>query len=512
MSSPSENNKRIAKNTLFLYARTLLIMLIAFYTSRIVLKSLGVEDYGIYNVVGGAVAMLGFINSSMTSATQRYITFVLAEGNRSQLQKVFSMSLQVHFLIAVAVLVLSETVGLWFMFTQMRIPPERMDAAFWVLQCSVVSTVVMIVSVPYNAVIIAHEKMSAFAYISMLEAVLKLAVVYLLVVFSYDKLILYAVLIVAVQLLMRFCYSYYCRTHFEEAQYRYVRDKDLFRQMTKFAGWSLFGNLSCVLYGQGLDMLLNVFFGPVVNAARAVAVQVQNAMQQFVGNFQMALNPQITKTYAKGEMDEMHALIFRSARFSFYMLFFLSLPVLFEADFVLAVWLETVPEDASLFLRIMIGTSLLYTLSNPLMVANQATGVVGRYQAFCGSILLLIVPISWVCLWLGCPAYAVFVVHFVVESVVQLVRMLILRPLIGIGLADYFKNIYKKVAGVVMLSLLMPAVIYRGMDDTAFRFLVMCVSCALSVGMVTYWVGLSKHERLFFRSKMLDIYARMRSH
>ena len=209
MSSPSENNKRIAKNTLFLYARTLLIMLIAFYTSRIVLKSLGVEDYGIYNVVGGAVAMLGFINSSMTSATQRYITFVLAEGNRSQLQKVFSMSLQVHFLIAVAVLVLSETVGLWFMFTQMRIPPERMDAAFWVLQCSVVSTVVMIVSVPYNAVIIAHEKMSAFAYISMLEAVLKLAVVYLLVVFSYDKLILYAVLIVAVQLLMRFCYSYY---------------------------------------------------------------------------------------------------------------------------------------------------------------------------------------------------------------------------------------------------------------------------------------------------------------
>ena len=326
MTTASENNKRIAKNTLLLYVRTLIVMLITLYTSRIVLNTLGVTDYGIYNVVGGVVAMFGFINGSMSSATQRYITFALGAGNRNNLQKVFSIALQIHALISVLIVILGETVGLWFMYTQMQIPADRMDAAFWVLQCSIASTVIMIISVPYNADIVAHEKMSAFAYISILEAVLKLSIVYMLVVFSYDKLIVYAFLVLAVQLLICLCYSRYCYRHFEESKYHHVWDKSLFKEMTGFAGWSMFGNLSAVLYSQGLNMLLNVFFGPVVNAARAVAVQVQSAIQQFVSNFQMALNPQITKTYAKGEMHEMHKLMFRSARFSFYLLFLLSLP------------------------------------------------------------------------------------------------------------------------------------------------------------------------------------------
>ena len=354
MSSVSISNKRIAKNTLLLYVRTLFIMLVSLYTSRVVLNTLGVEDYGVYNVVGGVVAMFGFINSSMSSATQRYITFALGKGNMEQLQKVFSTALQIHVLIAVLIVILGETVGLWFMYTQMKIPADRIDAAFWVLQCSIAATVIMIISVPYNADIIAHERMSAFAYISILEAVLKLAVVYVLQISPYDKLVVYAFLILFVQMLARFCYSRYCNKHFVESKYRHVWAKSLFREMTGFAGWSLFGNLSGVLFGQGLNMLLNVFFGPVVNAARAVSVQVQGAIQQFVGNFQMALNPQITKTYAKGEMEEMHKLMFRSARFSFYLLFFLSLPVLFETDFVLTVWLKTVPDDAAVFLRIMI--------------------------------------------------------------------------------------------------------------------------------------------------------------
>lgn len=505
MSDTSVNNKRIAKNTLLLYVRTLFIMLVTLYTSRVVLNTLGVSDYGIYNVVGGVVAMFGFINASMSSATQRYITFALGKGDVGQLQKVFCTALQIHVLIAALIVVLGETVGLWFMYTQMQIPADRMDAAFWVLQCSVVSAVVMVISVPYNADIIAHERMSAFAYISILEAVLKLAIVYALVVSPFDKLVFYAFLILGVQVLIRFCYSHYCNRHFPESKYSRVWDKSLFKEMTVFAGWNMFGNLSGVLFGQGLNMLLNVFFGPVVNAARAVAVQVQSAVQQFVGNFQMALNPQIIKTYANGEMDEMHRLMFRSARFSFYLLFFLSLPVLFETNLILTVWLKTVPDNTVIFLRIMICTSLIYTMANPLIVANQATGKVRRYQAVCGSILLMILPVSYVCLKLGCPAYTVFVVHFVMESVAQLARMVMLRPLIGIRIVDYIKNVYVRVVAVVALSVVVPFIVYKSMDDTALRFFAVCLACVLSVGTVAYSVGLTAHERVFVKSRAVSM-------
>lgn len=505
MSPSSENNKRIAKNTLLLYVRMLLLMAVTLYTSRVVLGALGVEDYGIYNVVGGVVAMFGFINGSMSSATQRYVTFALGKGDVGNLQRVFSTALQIHFLIAVLVVVLGETLGLWFMYTQMQIPAGRMEAAFWVLQCSIASTAVMVVSVPYNADIIAHEKMSAFAYISILEAVLKLAVVCVLAIFSHDKLTLYAFLMLGVQLLVRFCYSHYCNRHFRESRYRHVWDKALFKEMTGFAGWSMFGNLSAVLFGQGLNMLLNVFFGPVVNAARAVAVQVQGAMQQFVGNFQMALNPQITKTYAKGDMEGMHKLMFRSARFSFYLLFLLSLPVLFEADFILAVWLKTVPDNTVVFLRIMVCTSLIYSLANPLIVANQATGKVRRYQMVCGTILLMILPVSYVCLRLGFPAYSVFIVHFCMEAVAQAARMLMLRPLIGVRLRDYFVNVYSRVFVVVALSVLAPLFVYESMDGTVVRFFAVCAACVLSVGVVAYTVGLTGGERVFVRSKAVGL-------
>ena len=506
MADTAQNNKRIAKNTLLLYARMLFMMAISLYTSRIVLNTLGVEDYGIYNVVGGVVAMFGFINGSMSSATQRYITFALGKENFERLQKVFSTTVQIHVLIAVIIVVLSETVGLWFMYEKMQIPTARMDAAFWVLQCSILSTAVMIVSVPYNADIIAHEKMSAFAYISILEAVLKLAIVYILLIGSFDKLILYAALLLAVQIIIRFCYTIYCNKHFKETIYKHVWDKTLFKEMTEFAGWSMFGNLSAVLFGQGLNMLLNVFFGPVVNAARAVAVQVQNAIQQFVGNFQMALNPQITKTYAKGEMNEMHKLMFRSARFSFYLLFFLSLPVLFETDFILTIWLKTVPENTVIFLRIMICTSLIYSLANPLIIANQATGRVKKYQAVCGSILLLILPVSYIVLKLGFPAYSVFIVHFVMESITQLARMIMLRPLIGIRIREYFKYVYTPVFTVILCSVILPFVVYTSMNDNILRFFTICIVCVISVCSVAYKIGLSKNERIFVRSKVAEFY------
>lgn len=501
----SDNNKRIAKNTLLLYFRMLFMMGISLYTSRVVLNTLGVEDYGIYNVVGGIVAMFGFINGSMSSATQRYITFALGKGDKNRLQTVFSTTLQIHTLIAGIIVLLGETIGLWFLYNKMQIPADRMDAAFWVLQASIIDSVIMVISVPYNADIVAHEKMSAFAYISILEAVLKLAIVYILVVFSFDKLILYAFLLLAVQILIRFCYSIYCNKHFEETKYRHVWDKALFKEMTGFAGWSIFGNLAGVLFGQGLNMLLNVFFGPVVNAARGIAIQVQSTIQQFVGNFQMALNPQITKNYAKGELNEMHKLMFRSARFSFFLLFLLSLPVLFETNFILIFWLKTVPEYTVVFLRIMICTSLIYTLANPLIIANQATGKVRKYQAICGTILLMILPVSYVCLRLGLPAYSVFIVHFIMESLTQLARMFLLRPLIGIKIRDYFRYIYSSVLLVIVVSVILPALVYLNMEDTVIRFFVVGIVCVLSVSTTAYTLGLSSNERVFVKAKALGM-------
>lgn len=510
MPNSSEKNKRIAKNTLLLYCRMLFTMAVLLYTSRIILETLGIEDYGIYNVVGGVVAMFGFINGSMASTTQRYITFALGKGDENQLRTVFSTSLQIHALISVLIIILGETVGSWFLYNKMTIPDDRMDAAFWVLQCSIASTVVMIMSVPYNATIIAHERMSAFAYISVLEVLLKLAIVYILLAFSADKLILYALLLLAVQITIRLIYSYYCNRHFNESKYRHVWDKSLFKEMTGFAGWNMFGNLSAVFFTQGLNMLLNVFFGPVVNAARAVSVQVQQAIQQFVTNFQMALNPQITKTYAQGQMKEMHTLMYRSARFSFYLLFFLSLPVLFETDLILTAWLKTVPDNTATFTRIMICTSLIYTIANPMIIANQATGKVQRYQAVCGTILLMILPVSYALLRLGFPAYSVFLAHFAMEAIAQLARMIMLRPLIGIGIKDYVVNIYARIALVVGVSVIPPTIGYCTMEDGIFRFIVIGLTCVISVAASAYHLGLNANERVFVMTKARGLLHKIR--
>lgn len=505
MSDTSANNKRIAKNTLLLYVRMLFMMAISLFTSRVILNTLGVEDYGIQNVVGGVIAMFGFLNGSMSSATQRFITFALGKGDKDRLQTVFSTTLQIHAFIAFIIVLLGETIGLWFLYNKMQIPVERMDAAFWVLQCSIASTVVMIVSVPYNACIIAHEKMSAFAYISVLEAILKLVIVYLLLIFPFDKLVTYAILILTVQLSIRFCYSIYCHHHFLETKYKHGWDRPLFKEMTSFAIWSLWGNLSGILYTQGVNMILNVFFGPVVNAARAIAVQVQAAIQQFVGNFQMALNPQITKNYASGNLEQMHSLMFRSARFSFLLLFFISLPVLLETEFILSVWLKTVPNDAVIFTQIMICISLIYTTANPCVIANQATGKVKVYQMVVGGILLTILPISYIVLRLGAPAYSVFIVHFCVESVAQFARMYMLRKLINLPIRQYLQNIYIPIVATVAVAIVLPIMVHMHMVNGWVRFIAVGCTCVVSVGLSAFYIGFTKHERLFFWDKLLRL-------
>lgn len=495
------NNKRIAKNTLMLYIRMLFMMGVSLFTSRVILETLGVEDFGIYSVVGGIITMFAFINGGMVSATQRFITFEIGKGNMEKLKSAFSTSLQIHALISLIIVIMGETAGLWFLYEKMVIPEGRMDAAMWVYQCSIIACVVNIMSIPYNADIVAHEKMSAFAYISIIEVSLKLAIVYLLIISPWDKLIVYAVLLLIVQLSIRFVYSHYCQKHFEETKYIHSFNKPLFKEMTGFAAWSFWGNLASVLYTQGLNMMLNIFFGPVVNAARGIAVQVQGAVQQFTANFQMAMNPQITKNYATGELDQMHHLMFRSARFSFFLLFFLTLPILVETNFILDVWLKEVPAGTVIFTQLMIAIALIYTTANPCVIANQATGKVKVYQAVVGGILLLILPISYVVLKLGAPAYSVFIVHFCVESVAQLARMIMLRKLIKLPLIAYLKNIYIPIMMVVSLAIILPIYVHTLFEEGWIRFIIVGLTCVFSVGTITFLLGLTKGERNFFINK-----------
>ena len=505
MSDTSSANKRIAKNTLVLYVRMLFTMGISLFTSRVILQTLGVEDYGISSVVGGVISMFTFINAAMVSSTQRYLNFELVRGDANQLRSVFSTSLQIHALIALAIIVLSETVGLWFLNEKLVIPEARMTAAMWVYQCSILSCAVSIMSTPYNAVIVAHEKMSAFAYISILDVSLKLLVVYLLVVLPFDKLIILAILNLLVQLFIRYIYTLYCHRHFPESYFQFRFNKTLFKEMFGFAGWSFWGNLAAILYTQGLNMMLNIFFGPIVNAARGIAVQVQSAVQQFVGGFQTALNPQITKNYASNNLPQMHSLMFRSARFSFLLLFFLSLPVLMETNFILTLWLKTVPDDAVVFTQIMICISLIYTTANPCIIANQATGKVKIYQMVVGGILLLILPISYVVLKLGAPAYSVFIVHFCIESVAQFSRMYMLRKLIHLPLWQYMKNIYIPIVSTVAIAIILPLVVRMQVSEGWLRFLAVGFTCVLSVGASSYFIGFTKQERVFFLDKSLRL-------
>lgn len=480
-------------------------MAVTLYTSRVVLNILGIEDYGIFNVVGGIIAMFAFMNNAMASATQRYLTFELGRKDFGQLHKVFCTSIHIHALIAFIIFILAETIGLWFLNTQMTIPAERMEAALWVYQFAILSCIVMLMSVPYNATIIAHEKMSAFAYISILEVILKLLIVYVLILFEFDKLKLYAILMFGVQLLTRIVYGLYCSKNFPETKYQKIWDKGLFKEMTGFAGWSLFGNLAAVAFSQGLNILLNMFFNAAINAARGIAVQVQAAIQSFCGSFQTALNPQITKTYAARDLKQMHSLIFASSKYSFFLLLLISLPVLIETKPILAVWLKQVPEHTVSFIRLMICISMIDSIANPLIVSAQATGRIKVYQATIGSILLLIVPISYITLKLGGSPESVFLVHFLIVIIAQITRVWMLRPMISLSIIQYIKSVIGNIASVSALSLILPMLIYVTLPSSPGRFLLVCTLSVLSVGTAVYFIGLGDKERNLISNKLKAI-------
>lgn len=370
----SDNNKRIAKNTLLLYFRMLFMMVVSLYTSRVILNALGAEDFGIYNVVGGVVAMFTVISGSLSAAISRFITYELGKGDQSKLNKIFSTSVTIQLLLSLIIVVLIESFGVWFLNAKMTIPADRITAANWVLQFSIITFVINLISVPYNAVIIAHEKMSAFAYISILEALCKLAIAFLIMCSPIDKLIYYAVLMCIVAIIVRLTYGYYCKKHFSECTYHFLWDKELLSKMFSFAGWQFFGTGSYMLMTQGVNILLNFFFGPVVNAARGIAVQVDGIIQQFVNNFTTAINPQITKSYAEDKKAYMFLLIYTGAKYSYFLVLFFAIPIILETNTILTLWLKNVPEHTVSFLRLIICIDLLYVLSNTMMTAMISTG------------------------------------------------------------------------------------------------------------------------------------------
>lgn len=494
------NSGRMLKNTIILYIRMALMMCISLYTSRVVLQALGVEDYGIYNVVGGVVVMFSFLNDGMTVSTQRFLTFELGRGNKERLNEIFVTSLHIHLIISATIVLLAETVGLWFVMEKLVIPPDRQVAAMWCYQLSIFTMVVTIMSFPYNAAIVAHEKMSAFAYISLLDAILKLLLVYLLLVFSIDRLILYAVLYASEKLMIRMVYNIYCTRHFNECRYRWKYNKQLFRQMSSFAGWSMWGNLAYVADSQGLNMLLNMFFGPVANAARAISIQVQSAVSQLASNFQMAINPQITKTYASGQFDEVHHLIFRGTRLTFCLLFLLCLPIFVEAPVILQLWLTDVPNYTVPFLRILLVIQLVEQTTNPLATTIAATGKIKKYEITNGCLMLAVLPISYLALRLGCPPWIVFVTHLGIAVIAAIVRLSIIVPMIQLNILEYITKAITPCLFVLLLASAIPlAMKLCGFSGILFSFIIIFIAFA-TTALASYTVGLSSEEKTLIKS------------
>ena len=472
-------------------------MLVTLYTSRVILNTLGVENYGIYNVVGGVVAMFSFFNSSMSVATQRFLSYELGKGNLIELKKIFNATQIIHIVLSILIFLLAETIGLWFINNYLVIPAERMSAAVWVYHFSVMSFMVSIIQVPYNATIIAHERMSVYAYVSIFEVTLKLLIVFMLSWLSFDKLKLYGILHFVVVFIIAAIYIVYTRINFKESKFEVVKDKNLFKTLISYSGWNLFGAMAGVSQGQGINILLNIFFGPVANAARGIATQVQAAVQSFVSNFQMAVNPQIVKSYAAGEKNYMTLLIIRSSKFSFYLLFLISFPIILEVDEILKLWLKTVPDYASIFTVLVLIVILIDCMSGPLMTAVQATGNIKIYQVILGSLQIIILPISYIFLKKGFAPEVTLYVNIVISIFALFFRLYFLKKLIDFPVRFFLNEVILKNAFIVVLSMI-PLLLFRLLIDARYvSFFIHIILSIVWSGTLIYLIGLSRSEKKF---------------
>lgn len=492
---PENKSRTVAKNTLFLYLRMIVTLVISLYTSRVVLHNLGISDFGLYNVVGGFITIFSFINNSMAQATQRFITYSLGEGDKYKTMAIFSQSFYIHALIGLVILFVSESVGLWYFYNYLVIEPGREFAAMVIYQISVVVTMINILIVPFRAMIVAYEKMSTFAYITIFEVAMKLVIAIVLSICIFDKLIVYGILMTIVTIVTALCFFIYSKRKFETCKFIRIHDKNTIREMTSFASWSMLGSLAAAGYGQGLNLVINAFFGTTVNAARGISVQIQSIVRGFASNFQLALNPQITKSYASNDKEYFFSLIYKGSLFSFFLFYFVAFPVFMEIDKFLEIWLVEVPLHSDNFVRLMLAISCVEVLASSLNVGIQASGRVKVLETTVSIILLLILPVSYVSLKIVEMPEIVFIINLLFVLVAQLARMVIARSIFSLSIRKYCKNVLVPIIFVILTSSLVPVFLKYILPNTiANAFLVICVSF-LSCFVSIFYVGLGRNDR-----------------
>ncbi len=506
-------NKVIIKNTVFLYLRVVLILLVSLYMSRVILEQLGASDYGIYNVVGGIVTIMAFLNSGLSASTSRFLTYELGVGNVRRLEDTFSASFSLHVLIGIIVLLCGETIGLWYVVNKMNIPEGRELAAFWVFQFSIVTTVVGFIQVPYTACIISHENMSVYAYVGLYEALSRLAIAYLISYSLYDKLIIYSLLLAANSFLVLLFYLLYAKRHYIETKLHVVRDKQLYGKLLSYSGWDLFGALASVSQGQGVNVILNLFFSTVINAARAVVMQIQSAVTIFVQNFLTAVRPQVIKSFAESNYERMYNLTFYAAKYSFLIMLAMALPLCFEVDFVLHIWLgEHVPDSTPIFAILTLITCVMSSIHSASLMAYHAIGRIKTGNIIGGTIMILILPVSYWLFSLSFPAYSVFIVILIGNILQQLTTWIIIYRYINYSRRSLVMIVYIPCTIIAILSLVAPYLTKQYMMPGISRFVLLTIITEIVLLLLIYSIGLDSREQFLLKAFLKDkVYARIRN-
>lgn len=505
------NPGKLAKNTLFLYFRLILVLGVSLYTSRLVLAELGIEDFGIHNVVAGVVMMLSFLNGSMAAATQRFLSFELGRGQQEEVRNVFSTAQLIHIAIAVIIFILAETIGVWLLNNVLTIPENRLSAAHWVFQCSVIAFMVTVVQVPYMAAIFAQERMGLYAYVSILDVGFKLANVFILVTLDADKLMLYGVLNLCATVIVALIYATLCWKIFPECRFSLKITGSKIKVMTSFVGWNLSAHIASALSVHGSNILLNVFFGPAVNAARGVAMIASGSIQEFVNSFQIASAPQITKTYSSGEIEQEKVLILSACKITFFLLFLLAFPVFLETDLLLKLWLNAPPAETSLFLKLILVDAMICTSANPMYHAIMATGDIKKYQMIASSFVLGTFLAFWILLELGFPDYSVFCLSILCSLILLGLRLEFLSRMIDFSTAKYFRVVVLPGFKVVLISIIIPIIILLNFDEGLLRLFLVCVGAFSSTIFSVYFLGLNVEERTFLNRKLESVLKRIRN-
>lgn len=509
MQEQIQPNRTIARNTIILYFRTLIVLLVSLYSSRILLKNLGVSDYGVYMAVGGVVSMLSVLTGTFANSISRFITYGLGQKDLLKLNNVFITCINVTFLLSAVVLLFCETAGIWFLNNKMSIPEDRFDAANWVLQCSLITFVISLINAPYNACIIAHEKMSIFAVINICETLLRLFVIILIQYVGNDRLISYSIFLVVVSLFVLLFYRTYCHIKFSECKYKKHFDKHEFKKILFFAGWGFSLNASAVFNTQGITLLMNIYHGVAMNAARGVTAQVSNAVNQFVNSFTTAINPQIIKSYAENDLSRVFDLICKGAKYSYFLLFIIVIPLLCEIDTLLSLWLEVIPDTSGELIKLALIGSLITCTGNSGYTACMATGNIKKYSIVITLIGSLDFFLTWLLYALGFPAISTYWVYIIVYFIIQIVRLYIMKQLIGFPPVLFFHKVIKKILGLTLLSPLIPIIIVHILPQSFLRLCVTIIcSIITSLGLI-YLFGLEKEEKRLVNNKVKENYEKI---